>query len=75
MIKKSILIFALLFTGCAERGQSLHVPIETTPSSFTVADEKDNSIPTLVLSNSNNETLKNNLSGGLILLIGILLIL
>ena len=76
MIKKSIyiLLLTLLFTGCAERGSVLKVtPIHTVKTETSEA--KDPAIPTLVLHNSREDKLKKNISGSLILIIGLILFL
>jgi len=76
MIKKSIyiLLFALLFSGCAERGSIVKVTPIYKAKTETVT-KKDPSIPTLVLHNSREDKLKKNISGSLILIIGLILFL
>jgi len=75
MIKKCIIILitSLFFVGCAERGQP-QVPQKIIEGNATVY-EKDTTIPTLVVRANNTDTLENKVSGGLILLIGILILL
>jgi hypothetical protein len=78
MIKKSIFIFLLAITinGCVERGQSLNVP----QKSLTVNNHSSTSVKpyyTLKInaSDSKNDTLKNSLSGSLLLIIGLIILL
>jgi len=77
MIKKSILvvIFTLFFAGCVERGHIVDVPQKRNFDSNMTMMTKDPSIPTLVVNANDIDTVKNNLSGGLILLIGIIIFL
>jgi len=82
-MKKSILtlLSILLLTisnGCAERGAIVNIP--THPTTYKVLDnkvlnKKKSSIPTLILRAPKEDEVKNNISGGLILIIGLLLIL
>lgn len=80
MIKKSlsITIMALFFSGCAaERGSiQLSVPHKSKKEN-KISTTKDASIPTLVVHAKENKIdgVKNKVSGGLILLIGILIFL
>jgi hypothetical protein len=78
MIKKSIFIFllAIYMNGCAERGQSLNVPqtlvtVENTSSSNI---EQQYALK-MNASDSENDTLKNGLSGSLLLIIGLIILL
>jgi len=78
MIKKSIFIFllAMYMNGCAERGQSLNVP----QKSITIKNASSTHLePYYALkvnaSDSKNDTLKNNLSGSLLLIIGLIILL
>ena len=76
MIKKSIyiLLITLLFAGCAERGAIVKVtPIHKVKPK--ASEKKDSSIPTLVLHNSREDKLKKNISGSIILIIGLILLL
>jgi uncharacterized lipoprotein YajG len=76
MIKKSIyiLLLTLLFTGCAERGSIVKItPMHKVKTK--TSKTKDPSIPTLVLHNSREDKLKKNISGSLILIIGLILFL
>ena len=78
MIKKSIFIFllAIAINGCAERGQSLNVPQK---SSIANNHSSANAEPYYALkvhaSDSKNDTLKNSLSGSLLLIIGLIILL
>jgi len=76
MIKKSIfiLLVSLLFAGCAERGSIVEVS-PTHKVESKIDEKKDPTIPTLVLHNSREDKLKKNISGSLILIIGLILLL
>ena len=73
MFKKSVFIFlfALLFSGCAERGALLHVPSSHKAISKTKTTQN---IPKLVLHNSREDTLQKGISGTLIVIIGLILV-
>jgi len=76
MIKKSILVllFTLLFTGCAERGYIVNI----TPTKAKVdktTEIKSDDFPTLKLNSSREDKMQKTISGSLILIIGLILIL
>jgi len=73
MIKKSmmIVIISLLLASCAERGQP-QISQRIIDNNSTV---KDTSIPTLTVRANNFDSVENKVSGGLILLIGVLIFL
>jgi len=73
MIKKNmmIIIVSLLLTSCAERGQP-QVSQRIIDNNSTV---KDGNIPTLTVRANNFDSIENKVSGGLILLIGVLILL
>ncbi len=76
MIKKTffILICSLVFVGCAERGAL--VPLKLTEKHIKKHNSsKNQNIPTLVLKSSREDEMQKNISGSLILIIGLLLIL
>ena len=77
MIKKSILLlsFILFFAGCAERGSTPKAPLNLHNTPTKTIDTKNSSIPTLVLTSSREDTIQKNISGSLILIIGLLLLL
>jgi len=77
MIKKSILLlsFVLFFAGCAERGSTPKVPLNLQNTPTKTTNTKDSSIPTLVLNSSRKDTMQKNISGSLILIIGLILLL
>ena len=66
-----IIIISLLLASCAERGQP-QVSQRITETNSTV---KDTSIPTLTVRANNFDSTGNKVSGGLILLIGLLVLL
>ena len=66
----------MYMNGCAERGQSLNVP----QKSVTVNNSSSTNVePYYALkvnaSDSKNDTFKNNLSGSLLLIIGLIILL
>ena len=78
LIKKSIYLFLLILfmQGCVERGKSLNIPQE----SKTIKEKKSTyTEPYYALkvnaSDSKNETLKNTISGSLLLIIGLIILL
>ena len=75
MIKKSIfvLLIALLFTACAERGAM--IPAKLTENHIKKYLSKDEHIPTLIVRNSREDSLGKNISGTVILIIGLVLLL
>ncbi len=75
MIKKSfvLLLFMLLFSACAERGSNL--PLTHQTATAKKVKTEDTYIPTLVLKNPKENTIYNNFSGSVILLIGLVLLL
>ena len=77
MIKKSIILLAsvFFFAGCAERGSTPKIPLNLHNTPTKTVDTKDSSVPTLVLSSSREDTMQKNISGSLILIIGLLLLL
>lgn len=85
MIKKTIfiLIFSLFFTACVERGHNVNVHhyVHTNTNNGKILVKSDNSrsvdnqIPTLVVNNEKSiDTFSNNISGSIILIIGIILL-
>jgi len=79
MIKKSIfiLVFTFLFSACAERGAVLVDKSTNTVYASIKSGEagEDNSIPKLVLNHKQEEELKNNISGSMVLLIALMILL
>jgi uncharacterized lipoprotein YajG len=73
MIKKVfyILISALILGGCAERGSIVSV----TPKHNKATQKTEAAFPKLTLSSSREDKVQKNISGSLILVIGLLLIL
>ena len=76
IMKKSIFILlsTLLFTACAERGSSI-ITLKSTKKIEVQHEKKDDTIPTLVLHKSSEDTVQKNISGSLILIIGLILFL
>ena len=79
MIKKSIfiLVFTFLFSACAERGAVLvDKSTNTVYASIKAGGAgEDSSIPRLVLNHREEEELKNNISGSMVLLIVLMILL
>jgi len=76
MIKKSIFIFLLLLSinGCVERGLNLPHKVVHTKNNNTT-DMKPYYALKLNAKDSNHDTLKNNISGSILLLIGLVILL
>jgi len=76
MIKKSILAFFIfIMSACAERGSIIDAPVQATTYNKKIIDKKKSNIPTLILRAPKEDEIQNNISGGLILIIGFILIL
>jgi hypothetical protein len=63
-----------VFTACAERGSSVTLK-STEKTEIKHIEKKDAAIPTLVLRKSSEDTVQKNISGSLILIIGLILFL
>ena len=78
MIKKSIFIFLFLLSinGCVERGQNLNLPHHAIQAKNNhTTDVKPYYALKLSAKDSNHDTLKNNISGSILLLIGLVILL
>ena len=78
MLKKSIFIFLFLLSinGCVERGQNINLPHQAVHAkNDNTTDVKPYYALKLNAKDSNHDTLKNNISGSILLLIGLVILL
>ena len=78
IIKKSIFLFllAMYINGCVERGQSLNIPKKSLIEKHNLASNTKSYYGLKINANdSRHDTLKNNVSGSILLIIGLIILL
>ena len=78
IIKKSIflLLLAITMNGCVERGQSLNIPKNSLIEKHNLATSSKSYYALKInASDSKHDTLKNNVSGSILLIIGLIILL